>query len=292
MLDLNLGDYIQTIATRKILEKYGIKKFIYCDRENLINCSKKAFVIMQGWFSHSINFIPNKNICPIYIGAHFNYNMQQFLNKNLFLLKNFEIGCRDFYTLNYLQSKNIKSYFSRCLTLTLPKRIKTQQQNKIFLVNLNEEIIKYLPQDIRKNGICVNQKSIQGNYQTFKDNWLQYQKMADDLLDVYCNEAKLVITTALHCASPCVAMGIPVILICEDSDQINRFSALDGILKIYSLQDLYIDGIDFNPKSVDIELLKEYMFENLVLSIEKAQGGGIDENRLLFIRKEIARSWI
>jgi hypothetical protein len=36
-------------------------------------------------------------------------------------------------------------------------------------------------------------------------------KMARYLLDLYRDEARLVITTKLHCALPCIAFGVPVI---------------------------------------------------------------------------------
>ncbi|WP_395002724.1 hypothetical protein [uncultured Helicobacter sp.] len=46
------------------------------------------------------------------------------------------------------------------------------------------------------------------------------------LLDRYATQARLVITTALHCASPCTAMGIPVLFLQDSPEQSTRFSAL------------------------------------------------------------------
>ena len=47
------------------------------------------------------------------------------------------------------------------------------------------------------------------------------------------------ITSALHCAAPCVAMGIPVLLISlNPAENANRFSALSGIVESKTLEDL------------------------------------------------------
>lgn len=284
----NLGDYIQTIATHEILKQHKSYNFTYWNRDDLNNYPNNSIAIMQGWFSHTIAFIPNRNITPIYIGTHFNKYIQNFISCYPFLLKNHEIGCRDLYTLNFLKSNGFNAYFSRCLTLTLPKREENSNQNKVFLVNVDLEIKKLLPKKVQQEGIMVNQKNIIGNYDDFKHNWKLYYDNAKEFLDKYKNEAKLIITTALHCASPCIAMGIPVILISDDpNEQLSRFSALEGIIKIYTIEDLKNDKIDFNPESIDIEQLKQYMLENVELTIIKAMGGGIDENRLLFIRNQI-----
>jgi len=43
-------------------------------------------------------------------------------------------------------------------------------------------------------------------------------RLANRMLSQYMDEASLVITTRLHCALPCVAMGIPVILFGDPND--------------------------------------------------------------------------
>lgn len=181
-----------------------------------------------------------------------------------------------------------KPYFSRCLTLTLDKRKPQNTQDKIFLTGLNEELIRLLPQSIQNEGIFVNQQEVKlGGCDLAKD-WQSYYKEALNLLELYKNEARLVITSALHCAAPCVAMGIPVVLFCVNEEQKTRFSALEGILPMYSLEDLEQNRVDFNPKSLDIEELKEAMLLNLKLSIAKRMGESVDKNLLDKTRRKIA----
>ena len=83
-------------------------------------------------------------------------------------------------------------------------------------------------------------------------------------------------------------MGIPVVLIRTVEEQKNRFSALENIIPIYSIEDLKRGKIDFNPQAPDIEPLKEAMLENVRLSVLKEQGEQVDEARLKELRAFIA----
>ena len=58
-----------------------------------------------------------------------------------------------------------------------------------------------------------------------------------------------------------------------------------GYFIIYD--DLKNNHINFNPKSLNIEDLKQYMLQNLKLSILKEMGEKIDENELTQIRHNI-----
>jgi len=51
--------------------------------------------------------------------------------------------------------------------------------------------------------------------------WSQEAKriLAQNALDEYREHASLVITTRLHCALPCVAMGIPVVFVGDPDDK-------------------------------------------------------------------------
>ncbi|EGM5722204.1 polysaccharide pyruvyl transferase family protein, partial [Campylobacter coli] len=267
----NLGDYIQTIATRSLIELIDKNaKFHFYNRDSFSLYNKKESIcIMQGWFADDYNFLPNERIFPVYIGTHFTKKMQEYFDVLNVDFKDFEIGCRDLSTLDYFNKKGANAYFSRCLTLTLPKREVSAKQNSIFLVNLNHEMSSLLPDFIKKEAIEINQKAIKIKNRNLKNEWQECYKEAQDILEKYASEAKLVITTALHCAAPCIALGIPVILLQEDKVYEDRFSALKGILKPYTFNDLKDNRIDFEPKILDIEFLKEMMIKNLKLTLKK-----------------------
>jgi hypothetical protein len=50
------------------------------------------------------------------------------------------------------------------------------------------------------------------NHYSHTNDFVKNMTCAQNLLDNYYNNARVVITTFLHCALPCIAMGIPVIV--------------------------------------------------------------------------------
>ena len=291
---VNIGDYIQSIATLNVIKKLQPNtNIIDFDRDNLGNYDNvPAFTIMQGWFSNSYTFLPNKRITPLYIGTHITTSAQRdvfnFLRYNPSFFEKETIGCRDKSTQEYFTSLGIPNYFSRCLTLTLPKREKMETQNKIFLVNIQPDILEKLPKNIKENAEIINQRIIdpKQNDLFYYNKYNKYMEKANSLLEKYKREAKLVITPALHCASPCIAMGIPVILI-ENNQNKNRLSVLDGIIRKYSPDDFYKGVVDFNPAPIDIEDLKEAIIKNVNLSIQAKMGININNSEIKEIRNYI-----
>lgn len=248
---------------------------------------------MQGWFAFpdSPHFIPNHYLLPIFVGTHFTSAIQKFLQYFIvyypWYFEGKTIGCRDLATLGFCEKLGLEAYLSRCLTLTLPKRTQEQetQATKVFLVGIPEDLLKFIPRGLREGAISVNQQGV-SNEQSLQ--WQSFYHCSEDLLETYKNEARLVITCALHCASPCLAMGIPVVLIARNEENLGRFSALSGIVPIYTIEDLEKERVDFVPQSLDIESLKQDMLENLNLSIKEAMGESVDKETLQAIRQRIA----
>lgn len=226
-------------------------------------------------------FLPSYDIRCLWISAHFDKSVKE----TLFFMRSIrpdfwdgvEVGTRDKSTLKMLQSFGIKSYFSRCLTLTLPLRSNEQAQkaNKVFLVTLKDDLINRIPKDITKNAVVLDHSPMQvdGIY----DEQYYFNKTRD-LLNRYANEASLVITLSVHCAAPCIAMGIPVILFdytLKENLDYERYSIFDGILRVYKPED--VDKIDFNNvKAPNIEDLKVAMLKNVSLSLEALLTGKKD----------------
>lgn len=291
---VNLGDYVQTVATKNALDTiFKNNQYEYFDRDNLTNYyGGNIITVMQGWFSHGYNFIPNDKILPVFVGTHFIKEihgfLKQFLIYNGEYFKDKEIGCRDLHTLEFCKKNNIKAYFSRCLTLTLPKRKTTDKQTKVFITNVPDKFLEYIPDKIKNRAEYIKQRNVGEGRDDFESNWIGYYSDTEKLLNRYRDEAKLVITTALHCAGPCLAMGIPVILLTNCEEQKTRFSALDGLIKINTIDDLKNNLIDYdNIKAPDIEELKKYILKNLELSIKKALHEEVDEIELQKIRDNI-----
>ena len=255
----NLGDYVQSIATKNALDSlFENLNYEYFDRDSLsFYKSKNEFrtnSIMQGWFSYGFDFMPSKWLNPIYFGTHFTAGVRNFLLEFLVrfpsFFKELEIGCRDKFTLEFCQNYKIKSYFSRCLSLTLPKREPLKTKGRVFFVDVNNEFLNFIPENLKQNAEFISQRSCNLGADA---HWDDYHLKTLKLLKRYENEASLIITSALHCASPATALGIPVILLCENEEQTQRFGALEGILKFYTLKDFKEKRVNFSPKAPDIE---------------------------------------
>ncbi|WP_243832577.1 polysaccharide pyruvyl transferase family protein [Campylobacter sp. US33a] len=156
---------------------------------------------MQAYFAKKKSFIPNSSVLSVFIGTHFTGGTQNFLRQFLAInpehFKDKEIGCRDDFTLDFCKNLGLKSYLLCCLTLTLPKRKTTNLQNKVFLVNVPDSYLQYLPKELLQNAERINQKGVRSALANEKEFYEQIKA----LLKRYENEAKLVIAIALHCAS-------------------------------------------------------------------------------------------
>ena len=273
--NINLGDYVQTIAVKNILDNLYNPNYFWYDRDNIsffrssVTNNNPICCIMQGWFSHSYTFLPPSNVLPVWIGTHFTSTIHSFLRKVLVVFPNYfssTVGCRDLSTLRFFRKNHISSYFSRCLTLTFPLRNSNKNANNIYIVDVPSHLMEYIPRSIKDNSIYVNQRFVNVQYEHWTDSLIRTK----NLLDEYKNSAKLVITTALHCASPCIAMGIPVILIDNTIGEKNpRFSALSGIINPINIDDLKRNKIDWSPSPVNIEKLKDAMIKNVSLSVDE-----------------------
>ena len=271
----NLGDYIQTIATEQAIKKCAQRIGMSIPFENVLRSSltehSGGTCVMQGWYEHQqLTFLPGPDTRPVWIGTHFCSDARNLL-KGLYdssSIRFQDIGCRDKSTMAFCQSLGMTSYFSRCLTLTLPKRDdnEAQKANTIYIVDCSNVIMKYLPNSIKDGAKILSQR----NYKF--DNWMDWKQCriaSENLLKEYKQNAKLVITTALHCAQPCLAMGIPVVFIKPDYNEEDRFSSMDGITTLYSLSDLKEGKVKFEVETPHFEDLKSALIRNLELSIKE-----------------------
>lgn len=193
----NLGDDIQALAANQFLPHVDH----YIERDSIHNFTKYSNVktILNGWWTHNQNaWPPPKNIIPLLISIHIHKdNSNAFLSKKAFkYCRNLHFGARDIWTLKFLKNNNFKNtYLSYCLTLTFPPYLGPRNNNVLFVDALN----------------CNNQQQLTHkipNLFTMKPH--ERLKFAQQRLELY-KKAKLVVTSRLHCALPCIAFGTPVI---------------------------------------------------------------------------------
>ncbi|MBF0695042.1 MAG: polysaccharide pyruvyl transferase family protein [Flavobacterium sp.] len=262
----NVGDNIQSLAAKQYLPRVDT----YINREKLAEYEgERTKLIMNGWFTHNHhNWVPNGNIDPLFISFHMNNTAAPFMlsEKGIAYLKKHQpIGCRDQFTADTLLAKGIDAYFSGCLTLTLDtykvddsergddiyivdplysyptwekvtynlKRfIRSFQSGKVFRITDKKKHLQgFIDADLLKSAKYVNQEPPSGKY-TEQEKF----QMAEDLLRKYA-KAKLVITSRIHCALPCLAMGTPVIFV-NGFDSFVDSCRFDGILELFNRIDI------------------------------------------------------
>ncbi len=224
----NIGDEIQAIASRELIEKlgYNVK---YTNRENLVSHFSifKRRILMNGWFSHSIHsFPPSKSLHPVFIGFHL-ANRKLLEHKDYFK-KHEPIGCRDVDTVDIFEAAGVKSYFTGCPTSTLERR-ETEQENDCLVVDAHLDNPDGHTSDARRLLEKVLDRYMIKDYIFHTQNCdvnLNNEQKTDlaksRLLDL-C-KSNLVITNRLHIALPCLAMDVPVIFVHADPYSDSRLS--------------------------------------------------------------------
>lgn len=250
----NYGDNIQTIALDHILyELYPEEQIVNVNIYDLPLYSGEYILLPLNcnfWTCDENYFIPASNkIIPVFIAVSF--QIPPTSQKAIEYLKKFEpIGCRDNETFRMMQELGIKSYINGCVSLTLEKRERIPQNGKVFLVDVPEKVYKELPPRIADRAEVITQIEYFDN-----DEDGECEKTDKNTLNLYRRykeEAALVITSKLHCASPCIAMGIPVIVVRESRSC--RFEWLNKFIKVYTTEE--IDCIDWNPPVCELEEIK------------------------------------
>ncbi|MDE6717328.1 MAG: polysaccharide pyruvyl transferase family protein [Muribaculaceae bacterium] len=276
----NIGDYIQSLAARQYLPQ--VDQLL--NRERLDDYDDdEVKLIMNGWFTHTpSHWIPAKNIHPHFVAFHINHSVQSRMltQEGITYLKTHgPIGCRDLFTTELLQSKGVPAFYSGCLTLTLDLKYKVADKERgddiyivdpIFNIEEGETLLKsprsflsallrgkfidlfrkkrlinrIIPKEIRKKAIYTHHQLPPND---IPDS--ERFRIAEDLLHRYA-KAKLVITSRIHCALPCLALGTPVIFIDSFSDSSNK-SRLKGLTDLFN-------RIEVNLKTGEIH----YMYKN------------------------------
>lgn len=131
--NINIGDYIQSLAARQFFNEGNETISINRDELSLYK-GNNAKVIMNGWFTYKPKtWIPSPNIVPLFVAFHLNSSILEsaLSDENINYLKKHEpIGCRDSYTVNVLTEKGIKAYYSGCLTTTLGYKFPIKEKDK------------------------------------------------------------------------------------------------------------------------------------------------------------------
>jgi hypothetical protein len=201
---------------------------------------------------------------PIFVGFHVAPERQGLIAGHAQYLKRFEpIGARDKGTAEFLNSLGVRAEVTYCLSLTFPSRMKAPANGKVIIVDANEIDI---PRALRRRAVRLGH-IIEGMRDATK---LQY---ARDLIEFYRDTASLVITTRLHCALPCIGMGIPVVFFGDPADYRTRVvSEIGGTIYSKALLGRNIvgrtigkvfDRVEWSPRPLDVSPVRERILHAL-----------------------------
>ncbi|NOQ25214.1 MAG: hypothetical protein GQ564_07610 [Bacteroidales bacterium] len=235
----NIGDDIQSYAAAQL-----VSNPIFIEREELNTVSDELPAIISGWFMENpLNFPPSNKLNPLFISFHGKKSVVCEKHSDYYK-KHEPIGCRDFTTLKLFESIGIKAYFSGCNTLTINSPIKESERgDEIIIVDL-----------LRKNYTSDYRKTIKDNIipKEWRNKVSYFSHFMEDLPSLSLEErmklvetillryakAKFVVTSLIHCALPCIAMGTPVLFVDvgfnKSEVKRDRFEGITNLMNIYT----------------------------------------------------------
>ncbi len=223
-------------------------------------------VPLNGFFMNTSHWPPSSAVRPVFYSFHVSPHAEKVIcsNDGIEYLKKWQpIGCRDAGTMDLLSRYGVDVYCSRCVTLTLPRREEAPEHGEVFIVGVSAKARYAIPKHIRKNAVVVDQAKVR---LPIADTQLRIA-LADELLKQYRDRASLVITSKIHCAMPCIAMGIPVVFLYDSAKQddyrVHIIRELVGINYVCNhgalakIRNILLSGrINWSPKPLDIEHMK------------------------------------
>jgi hypothetical protein len=274
----NIGDDLQSLAACQHLP---VRPTVWVDRDTIHRDSHgdgragPTAVIMNGWFSGNAEaWPPAPSIHPIFVGFHVCGRFKPSVARHAEYLKAFEpIGVRDAATGRFLEQLGIRTETTYCLTLTFPCRQRRPSAGKVFIVDAEDVAI---PKSLRRGAIKMTHSMPPlGPEATLP--------FAQTLLDMYRDEASLVITTRLHTALPCLAMGIPVVFFGSPADgRTSIVKAVGGTIYDRRLHakslgrgvlGRALDQVDWSPEPLDLSAAKAWLAQAVAERMRRIGGG-------------------
>lgn len=261
----NLGDNLQLIAIDHIYSRMGIAKeeILQIDKNELATYSGEYAILpvsmpLTDYVEGGISKRFSPHIIPVFLG--FTMLTDSLMPEEVEYLRLYApIGCRDERTLQIVRKYNIPAYLNGCVTITLPDaKVDRTKLETVFLIDIPPALETHIPKEIlakAKRGTHIFEGSLEDS-----------KAEAIRVYEMYKQEAALVVTSLLHCSSPCIAAGIPVIIAKTQCSY--RFGWLDKIAPIYTEEEF--DQIDWSPKPLEYEAHKERVLQNAIQMLNSA----------------------
>lgn len=263
----NLGDNIQSIAIRSLLERMGIarEKTISLNRDTLPAYRGEAVaLIMNGVFKAGSFPLPD-TITPIFIGLC--VDSKTVATHRDWFARHAPIGCRDIATCELFRQCSIEAFVSGCLSLTMPLRRgePAAADGRVLLAygqgagEFPSEVLPSMPTDLLGSIEMMSHRIPLFQAPLDLQTCLQVERYARSILADWSARATLVVTPLHHVAAPSIAMGIPTVL-CRRQDD-SRFSYLKKLMPVWLPGQFH--QIDWRPKPVDLKEARTFLVGSL-----------------------------
>jgi len=258
----NIGDDIQTVAVMQHVPPVDV--FIHRDHLNTYD-GPEAILVLNGWFlEETENWPPSDKIKPIFFGFHVQKRARASVAKHADYLKRHQpIGCRDPGTVEFIRSLGVEAYLSYCATLTFTAPA-DRKPDSIYFVEADSG---RFPE--AKN----SELEIKNVSHRFVDvPWEVRLPYAQNIVQTYGRLAKFVVTSRIHCAMPCVGMGIPTVFTGPDT---YRTRIIDDVGIPRLTKPTFWDKVRSKhkselPRPTDISGLKSRIIADLKSQLERA----------------------
>ena len=238
----NLGDVLQGMVAQQFLPQSSTA----VDRERTREMSAVApsLLLANGWFIHDRHsFPPPEAVIPIYLSMHIdNLRWLRQPEVRAHLRRHAPIGCRDRKTLLLLWGWGIPAYYSGCLTLTtntLAIKALPGSGERLLVDGIDHPLPPAVVDALERllggalTRISHDVPNPEGEFDDYSNRAVQ---VVSGLLARY-RSASLVVTNKIHCALPCLALGVPVLLIHPHSRE-RRLDPVRELIRIWSYSEI------------------------------------------------------
>ena len=270
----NLGDDIQTHAVEHLYASMGIapEQIVRLNRyefQQYDGCHGYILMPMCGYFTLG-NAQSPLPLSPYIIPVYFSFGLSSDVDDPVQLdhfRRHEPIGTRDERVMHMFRSRGVAAFLSGCLTITFPRRERTPTDGKVFLVDVPDEVLEQMPRALLDKSERLTHVYPYERIPSDQEEADRLDSLARELCRRYADEGMLVVTSRLHCAAPCIAMGIPTVVVAHNIS--DRFAWLDRFVRIHTRETFA--EIDWNPNVPDLEEVKQKIRSAAARQIELAR---------------------
>lgn len=266
----NLGDNMQSLAVRHLYAQLGVPEaqIVRIDRDTICTYDGPPVVLPMNGCFYQRNLPLPPQITPVFIG--FQARAGTIRAHRDWLAGHAPIGCRDTATADLLRAEGIEVEVTGCLTLSLPGR-EPGPRRQVLIVQgsgpgaLPGLALRHMPKRLLARARFIFQRREVTEHPLSPATMAQHDRIAAALLHDYHSEAALVVTPLHHVAAPCIAAGIPVVVVRSEWD--DRFSFLADLLPIHLNPDFA--AVDWSPAPVDVTDIKAAQLARFTTAMER-----------------------